>query len=88
MTSSTAPTVFIVDDDDLVRASIQGMLKSVGLHSETFGTAQAFLRGKRKRWSKLPRPGRKASRSQWSGSSARVGLRRHPNSHHLHHRSW
>ena len=48
MTSATAPTVFIVDDDDLVRASIQGMLKSVGLHSETFGTAQAFLRGKRR----------------------------------------
>ena len=47
MTSVAAPTVFIVDDDDLVRASIQGMLKSVGLHSETFGTAQSFLQSKR-----------------------------------------
>jgi FixJ family two-component response regulator len=43
MTPAAAPTVFVVDDDDLVRASIQGMLKSVGLHSETFGTAQEFL---------------------------------------------
>jgi len=43
----TAPTVFVVDDDDLVRASIHGMLKSVGLRSETFGTAQEFLRSKR-----------------------------------------
>jgi FixJ family two-component response regulator len=42
-----APTVFVVDDDDLVRASIQGMLKSVGLRSEVFGTAQDFLRSKR-----------------------------------------
>jgi FixJ family two-component response regulator len=42
-----APTVFVVDDDDLVRAAIQGMLKSVGLRSETFGTAQEFLRSKR-----------------------------------------
>ncbi len=42
-----APTVFVVDDDDLVRASIQGMLKSVGLRSEMFGTAQDFLRSKR-----------------------------------------
>src|ERR1700739_3888084 len=42
-----SPTIFVVDDDDLVRASIQGMLKSVGLHSETFGTAQEFLRSKR-----------------------------------------
>src|SRR5258708_16101185 len=41
------PTVFVVDDDDLVRASIQGLLKSVGLHSETFATAQEFLRGTR-----------------------------------------
>jgi len=41
------PTVFVVDDDDLVRASIRGMLKSVGLHSETFGTPQEFLRSKR-----------------------------------------
>jgi FixJ family two-component response regulator len=47
MTTAAAPTVFVVDDDDLVRASIQGMLKSVGLRSETFGTPQEFLRSKR-----------------------------------------
>src|SRR5208283_320290 len=47
MTPAGAPTVFVVDDDDLVRASIQGMLKSVGLRSETFGTPQEFLRSKR-----------------------------------------
>jgi FixJ family two-component response regulator len=48
MTPPTASaTIFVVDDDDLVRASIQGMLKSVGLHSETFGTAQEFLRRER-----------------------------------------
>src|ERR1700694_4015197 len=47
MTPPTAPTVFVVDDDDLVRASIQGMLKSVGLRSETFGTPQEFLHSKR-----------------------------------------
>jgi FixJ family two-component response regulator len=39
--------VFVIDDDDLVRAAIQGMLKSVGLRSETFGAAQEFLRSKR-----------------------------------------
>src|SRR5579863_1817303 len=47
MTPAAAPTVFVVDDDDLVRASIQGMLKSVGLRSETFGTPQEFLRSQR-----------------------------------------
>jgi FixJ family two-component response regulator len=43
----TAATVFVVDDDDLVRSAIQGMLKSVGLRSETFATPQEFLRNKR-----------------------------------------
>ena len=45
--AAATPTVFVVDDDDLVRASIQGMLNSVGLRSETFGTAQEFLHSKR-----------------------------------------
>jgi FixJ family two-component response regulator len=47
MTSAGAPTVFVIDDDALVRAAIQGMLKSVSLQSETFGTTQEFLRSKR-----------------------------------------
>jgi FixJ family two-component response regulator len=47
MMAAATPTVFVVDDDDLVRASIQGMLNSVGLRSETFGTAQEFLHSKR-----------------------------------------
>jgi FixJ family two-component response regulator len=38
--------VFVIDDDDLVRNSIQGMLKSIGLLSQTFGTPQEFLRNK------------------------------------------
>jgi FixJ family two-component response regulator len=41
------PTVFVIDDDELVRAAIQGMLKSVGLHAETFESAQDFLRSER-----------------------------------------
>ncbi len=47
MTPADAPTVFVIDDDAAVRASIQGLLKSVGLRSESFGTAQEFLRSKR-----------------------------------------
>src|SRR2546430_2075726 len=47
MTPAGAPTVFVIDDDAAVRASIQGLLKSVGLPSESFGTAQEFLRSKR-----------------------------------------
>lgn len=42
-----APTVFIVDDDAAVRASIQDLLESLGLRSESFGTAEEFLKSKR-----------------------------------------
>jgi len=38
-----SPTVFIVDDDADIRASIQGLLKSAGLRSESFETAEQFL---------------------------------------------
>src|SRR5258706_8341392 len=47
MTTAGAPTVFVVDDDAAVRAAIQGLLKSVGLRSDCFETAQEFLRSKR-----------------------------------------
>jgi FixJ family two-component response regulator len=47
MTLAGAATVFVIDDDAAVRAAIQGLLKSVGLRSESFGTAQEFLRSKR-----------------------------------------
>jgi FixJ family two-component response regulator len=46
MTSTDAPTVFVVDDDDGVRASIQGLLKSAKLHCVGFGTAEEFLGSK------------------------------------------
>jgi FixJ family two-component response regulator len=39
--------VFVVDDDPSVRASIQGLLKSASLRSESFGTAEEFLRSNR-----------------------------------------
>src|SRR4029077_4915572 len=35
--------VFVIDDDPSIRLSIQGLLKSVGLRSESFGSAQDFL---------------------------------------------
>src|SRR3979490_2373859 len=47
MTPEGLPTVFVIDDDAAVRAAIQGLLKSVGLRSESFGKAQEFLSSKR-----------------------------------------
>ena len=41
--TADTPTVFVIDDDAHMRASIAGLLKSVGLRSETFGTAHEFL---------------------------------------------
>jgi FixJ family two-component response regulator len=47
MKPAGTPVVFVIDDDAGVRASIQGLLKSVGLRSEAFGTTQGFLQSKR-----------------------------------------
>jgi FixJ family two-component response regulator len=47
MTSAEESTVFVIDDDAAVRAAIQGLLKSVGLQSGSFGTAQEFLTSER-----------------------------------------
>jgi FixJ family two-component response regulator len=41
------PKVFIIDDDAGVRAAIQGLLKSEGLQSEGFESAEEFLKTKR-----------------------------------------
>ena len=47
MTPADAPRVFVIDDDATMRAAIQGLLKSAGLRSESFGTAEEFLLSKR-----------------------------------------
>ena len=43
MSTQDVPTVFIVDDDRDVRESLQELLESVGLHSQSFATAPEFL---------------------------------------------
>ena len=43
MTDTDIAMVFVVDDDPQVRAAIQGLLKSAGLRSECFETAEQFL---------------------------------------------
>jgi FixJ family two-component response regulator len=46
MTSPDSPTVFIVDDDAPMRAAMERLLKTVGLHSQSFATPLDFLRHK------------------------------------------
>jgi len=48
MTIGDAATVFIIDDDAGVRASIQDLVESVGLHAAPFATAQDFLSSERR----------------------------------------
>jgi FixJ family two-component response regulator len=43
MTSSDQPTVLIIDDDSRMREAMQRLLKTVGLHSESFAAPQDFL---------------------------------------------
>ncbi len=43
---TAAPIVFVVDDDPSVRSSLKFLLSTVGLHVESFDSADAFLRKK------------------------------------------
>ena len=45
-TSDAEHLVFVVDDDAEVRASLQSLLRSVGLQVEIFGSASEFLASK------------------------------------------
>ncbi len=47
MSTGDSPCVFIVDDDPGVRRSIQDLLSSVALRSESFATPREFLDSKR-----------------------------------------
>lgn len=46
MTSVDPPIVFIVDDDTRMRAAMQRLLRTVGLHSESFAKPEDFLQRK------------------------------------------
>jgi len=41
--------VAIVDDDDLMRSALQGLLKSVGLPAQAFASAEEFLKSGQQR---------------------------------------
>src|ERR1700758_2634542 len=47
MNSPAPATVFIIDDDEGVRRSIEDLLNSVGLNAQCYSTAEEFLRSKR-----------------------------------------
>lgn len=42
-TNGNTKLVAIVDDDDLMRTAVQGLLKSVGWQARTFASAEEFL---------------------------------------------
>jgi FixJ family two-component response regulator len=46
MTSADSPIVLIIDDDPRMRAATERLLKTVGLHFESFATPQEFLQRK------------------------------------------
>ena len=42
---SSEPTVFVVDDDQAMRTSLQWLIESIGMPVKTFESADAFLAG-------------------------------------------
>jgi FixJ family two-component response regulator len=47
MTAASDAIVFVVDDDAGMRLAIQGLLRSVGLRAEAYGSPDEFLRAQR-----------------------------------------
>ena len=45
-TTTVELVVFVIDDDDAVRASLKSLFKSVGLNVELFGSPTSFLRAR------------------------------------------
>ena len=43
LAQDTTKVVAIVDDDDLMRSALQGLLKAVGLPAQAFASAEEFL---------------------------------------------
>jgi FixJ family two-component response regulator len=43
-TQGTTKVVAIVDDDDLMRSALHGLLKAVGLPAQAFASAEEFLK--------------------------------------------
>ena len=83
--STDAPTVFIVDDDGRMRAAMQRLLKTVGLHSESFATPQDFLRRNASRRSELPPTRYATSRNERPGTTKQTKRDRSSHPHHFHH---
>jgi FixJ family two-component response regulator len=68
--AASAPAGFVIDDDDAVRASIEGLLKSRDLRSETFGTSL-----RKQEWEKKD-AGRDASATKTEGEEELIRVRR------------
>jgi FixJ family two-component response regulator len=47
--AETSKMVAIVDDDDLMRGALQGLLKAVGLPAQAFASAEEFLKSGQQR---------------------------------------
>jgi FixJ family two-component response regulator len=46
-TAGSAATVFVVDDDPSIRDAVRTLLKSMGIHAETFGSTEEFIKSPR-----------------------------------------
>lgn len=44
VTKGNEKLIAIVDDDDLLRSALEGLLKAVGLPAQAFGSAEEFLK--------------------------------------------
>ena len=80
------PLISVVDDDDSVRESLSGLIRSVGFRVMVFASAEGFLSSNRVSDTNclildVRMPG-------MNGASTSVGCQSYVNPCYLHHRSW
>ena len=72
MTSADDATVFIVDDDARMRAAMQRLLKTVGLHFRVVCHAEGLSTAQTPRWSQLPGAGCATSWDERAGCATQI----------------
>ena len=80
--------VYVVDDDLDVREGLKSLFQSMGLKSEAYDSATAFLSAKRPDERELFDPGCPIARTERTRfpNRTRENANQYPN--HLHHRPW
>ena len=86
--NNNKPVVFVVDDDPHIREALHGLIRSLQLNVQTFGTTDEFLNYKRPEAPGCIVLDVRTPWAQRARLSKRFAKIKYRSSDHLHHRTW